>query len=134
MKIPEKQLQIETVKDVDVYFSSSPIAERFTTKEGDLLSVYPLREQSWLRDKDHPLIKAIAVAETVSDSTDLYLPIHLGYIELSHTLLERVDEILSTDTTKPHKMIGLKAKLAMLADIETVFYGSRVVGPEILLP
>lgn len=130
MNIPEKQLHIATIKDIDVYFSASPISERFITKEGAHIIVSSLEQQNLLRDRERPLVKAT----TIADSSEIFIPIHVGYVDLANSLLLRVDEVLTTNTNKPHKMLGLKAKLAMLADIETVFYGSEVIGPEILLP
>ncbi len=126
----KKRIIIATVRDLDVFFSNSVLAERHVTHHGAQMSVARSSEQASLQDIERPMAKVTLLLE----NENAFIPLPVSYAATAMSLLLEFEKIMDIDTTKKHAITGRKELLALLAGMETVFYGSEVVGPDILLP
>lgn len=125
----ETWLRIATVEDLDLYLASSQSAEPHRTHARANIRVYPMTEQANICG-EWPTVKI----DLIPDEVTFYMPIMVGHILLAKAVIQRVDQILGIDQTKPHKAVGQHELYELLSNVETIFYGSQVIGPDILLP
>lgn len=121
---------IATVSDLDVYLSDSVLAERYATNAGSQMFIHRMKNQSQISNPERPLAKL----NLKSEGENVFMPIAVGHVKLISDLLIKFEEILDIDPRHRHKITGRKQLMEMLGQIETVFHGSQVIGPEILLP